>query len=574
MYVACVPNRSSPPAILLRESYRADGKVKTRTLANLSHWPEARIEALRRVLRDEPVAPAADGPCTIERSLPHGHVAAVLRTMDRIGLSRLLPKRSDRLGRLAHALVAARVLAPAAKLATARALSASTAAHSLGAVLDLGEVDEDELYAALDLLGEAQERIETKLARKHLKDGALVLYDVTSSYLEGRCCELARYGYSRDHRRDRPQIVYGVLCAKDGCPVAVEVFEGNVADPATLRAQIEKIKARFGLQRVILVGDRGMITSARIKEELEPANLDWITALRAPAIKALAAEDGPLQLSLFDERDLAEIASPDYPGERLIACRNPALAAERARKREELLAASEADLARIAARVAAGRLKGKDKIGLAVGRVIGRRKMAKHFALEISETGLAYARDQEKIRAEAALDGVYVLRTSAPAEALDAPAAVLAYKSLAHVERAFRTLKSIDLEVRPIHHRLAGRVRAHVFLCLLAYHVVWHMRAALAPMLFDDHDREAAARLRASPVAKAQASPAAKAKAAQKRAADGGPVHSFRTLMDDLAALTRNEVRFGGLDPVVINARPTPLQQAAFARLDVRARDL
>src|SRR5512134_2929309 len=372
MYVTRVPNRSSPPAVLLRESWREAGKVKTRTLANLSDWPEAKVEALRRVLRGEMLVVAGDR-FAIERSLPHGHVVAVLGTLRRIGLDRLLPRRPERLATLALALIAARVVEPAAKLATARQLSEATASHSLGAVLGLGEVDEDELYRALDLLGAAQPAIEKALARRHLKDGTLVLYDVTSSYLEGRCCELARFGYSRDGRPDRPQIVFGVLCAADGCPVAVEVFEGDTADPKTLAAQIAKLKGRFKLKRVVLVGDRGMITSARIEEELKPAGLDWITALRAPAIQALADEGGPLQLSLFDEKDMAEISSPDFPGERLVVCRNPHLAAERARKREDLLAASEKDLAKIQAATTRARnpLRGAAEIALKVGAVLG-----------------------------------------------------------------------------------------------------------------------------------------------------------------------------------------------------------
>ena len=583
MYVTRVPNRNSPPAILLRESFREDGKVKSRTLQNLSDWPEAKIEALQMVLRGEALTA---GPCVIERSLPHGNVAAVLATIRQTGLDRMLPKAPKRSAVLALAMIAARVLAPGPKLATARALSETTAAHSLSAVLQLGEVDADELYAALDVLGQAQPAIEEKLARKHLKNGALVLYDLTSSYLassylassylEGRCCELAQFGYSRDHRRDRPQIVFGLLCASDGCPVAVEVFEGNVGDPSTLSAQIDKLKARFQLQRVVLVSDRGMITEARIEDELKPAALDWITALRAPAIQALAASDGPLQLSLFDERDLAEIQSPDYPGERLIVCRNPALAQERTRKREALLQATEAKLAKIQARVESkpARLRGKDKIGLAVGAVLNQRKMAKHFQLTIGEDSFAFERDPESIQREAALDGFYVLRTNVPAQAMETDAAVLADKSLAQVERAFRTLKSIDLEVRPIHHRLAGRVRAHVFLCMLAYYIVWHMRQKLAPMLFDDHDRRAASAQRTSPIAKAKSSPAAKAKAATKRTHDGLPVHSFPTLMDDLATLTRNTVRFGACDPVAITARPTSVQAAALEALRVRAADL
>jgi hypothetical protein len=571
MYVTRVPNRTSPPAVLLRESWREDGKVKTRTLANLSDWPEAKVEALRRVLRGETLVVAADR-FAIERALPHGHVAAVLGTLRRIGLDRLLPRRPERLATLALALIVARVVEPAAKLATARQLSEATASHSLGAVLRLGEVDdEDELYRALDLLGAAQPAIERALARRHLKDGTLVLYDVTSSYLEGRCCELARFGYSRDGRADRLQIVFGLLCAADGCPVAVEVFEGDTADPQTLATQIDKLKKRFALKRVVLVGDRGMITSARIEEELKPAGLDWITALRAPAIQALAADDGPLQLSLFDDRDMAEISSPDFPSERLVVCRNPDLAAERARKREDLLGASEKDLAKIQAAATRARnpLRGEAEIALKVGAVLGRRKVAKHFRLTITDTAFEFMRDEAAIAREAALDGFYVLRTSVPAETLDAAATVLAYKSLAHVERAFRSLKSIDLDIRPVHHRLAGRVRAHVFLCMLAYYVAWHMRRTLAPLLFEDHDRPAAAAARPSPVAAAEVSPAAHAKARTRKTDDGAPVHSFRTLLADLATLTRNTVRFGDKLPMTVLSRPTPLQQRAFDHLGV-----
>jgi Transposase DDE domain len=563
MYVTRVPNRSSPPAVLLRESWREDGKVKTRTLANLTHWPDAKVEALRRVLRGGTVIAAAEH-VAIERSLPHGHVAAVLGTVRAIGLDRLLPRRPERLAKLALALIVARVVEPAAKLATARQLSEATASHSLGAVLGLGEVDEDELYRALDALGAAQPAIERALARRHLKDGTLVLYDVTSSYLEGRCCELARFGYSRDGRPDRPQIVFGLLCAADGCPVAVEVFEGDTADPKTLTVQIDKLKKRFALKRVVLVGDRGLITSARIEEELKPAGLDWITALRAPAIQALAGDGGPLQLSLFDERDMAEISSPDFPGERLVVCRNPDLAAERARTREDLLAATEKDLAKIkAATRARNPLRGEAAIALKVGAVLGRRKVAKHFRLTITEETLSFVRDAEAIAREAALDGFYVLRTSVPAETLNAATTVLAYKSLAHVERAFRSLKSIDLDIRPVHHRLAGRVRAHVFLCMLAYYVQWHMRRTLVPLLFEDHDRTAAAASRASPVARADVSPAARAKARARKTEDGQPVHSFRTLLADLATLTRNTVRFGDALPMTVLSRPTPIQQRA-----------
>jgi len=398
-----------------------------------------------------------------------------------------------------------------------------------------------------------------------------VLYDVTSSYLEGRCCALARFGYSRDGRRDKLQIVIGLLCAADGCPVAVEVFNGDVADPTTLATQIAKIRGRFGLKRVVLVGDRGMLTAARIEAELRPAGFDWITALRAPAIRKLAAA-GPLQLSLFDQRDLAEIASPDYPGERLIVCRNPALAEERARKRRELLEATERDLTRLQARIRRPRqpLRGAAAIGQAVGAVLGRRKVAKHFTVTITEDDLAFARDAPAIAAEAALDGFYVLRTSLPAEALDAAGTVRAYKGLAGVERAFRSLKTVDLEIRPVFHWIGPRVRAHVFLCLLAYHLEWHLRRALAPLLFDDHDRAGAEAQRASPVARAEPSPAARRKATTKRTADGLPAHSFRSLLADLATLTRNTVRFGHGTTTELLASPTPIQSRALDLLGLK----
>jgi Transposase DDE domain len=572
MYVTRIANRHSPPAILLRESYREGGKVKSRTLANISDWPEAKIESLRRVLAGETLVPLAADRFEITRALAHGHVAAVLGTVRRLGLAKALPQRPERRAKLILAMIVARIIAPAAKLATARQLSAATAAHSLGAVLGLGEVDDDELYAALDLLGRGQAGIEKVLARRHLKDGILVLYDVTSSYLEGRHCELAQFGYSRDHRGDRPQIVFGLLCTPEGCPVAVEVFEGNLGDPSTLANQVRKLRTRFRLKRIVLVGDRGMITQARIDADIEAAGFDWITALRAPAIQALAAEGGPLQLSLFDERDMAEITSDDYPGNRLVVCRNPELAAERTRKRGELLAATEKELATVRAMVLRKRnpLRGTDKIALKVGAVLDHRHMAKHFELAITDTSLAWSRKAEAIAAEAALDGIYVIRSNLPKDGFPAAAIVLAYKGLSHAERDFRDIKSGDLDVRPIHHRRAHRVRAHVFLCMLAHYVIWHMKRDLAPMLFKDDDPATAAALRSSPVAKAKVSPAARHKAASKRTADGQPVHSFRTLLQDLASLTRNSVRFGDARPTTILARPTPIHARAFELLGLK----
>jgi hypothetical protein len=571
MYVAVVPNRRSRPAILLRESYRDGAKVKNRTLANLSDWPAERIETLRAALRGDKLVPAGEG-LEIARALPHGHVAAALGTARRIGLDRLLPDGPARRRDLALALIVARLIDPAAKLATARALDETTAIHSLGVTLGLGAVGAKEVYAALDWLGAAQLSMEAALARRHLRDGTLVLYDVSSSYVEGRCCALARFGHSRDGRNDRMQIVFGLLCSAAGCPIAVEVFEGNTGDPSTLGNQIAKLKERFGLKRVVMVGDRGMITQARIEEDLEPAGLDWITALRAPAIQHLATEGGPLQLSLFDERDLAEIESPDFPGERLIVCKNPALAEERKRKRAELLDATEQDLKDIAARIVRKRqpLRGADKIGLAVGALLGRRKVAKHFRIAITDDQLSFTRDHDAIAVEAALDGFYVLRTNVPADALNTADTVRAYKSLANVERAFRSLKTVDLDIRPIFHWVSPRVRAHVFLCMLAYHLEWHMRQALAPILFDDHDRAAGEALRPSPVAKARPSPAAKRKANTKRTDDGLPVHSFRTLLADLATLTRNTVRWANAPAMALLASPTPIHQRAFDLLGVK----
>jgi len=582
MYVAVIPNRGSPPAILLRESYREAGKTKNRTLANLSRWPAERIEQLRAVLRGDHLLPAAEA-VEIVRALPHGHVLAALGTARRIALDTVLPRRAPQRRRdLALALIVARLLDPAAKLATARMLDPATASHSLGEMLGLGKVTAKEVYAALDWLGREQPFIEATLARRHLKNGALLLYDVTSSYLEGRCCELAQHGYSRDHRGDRPQIVIGLMCAADGCPVAVEVFEGNTADPLTLSVQIDKLKQRFQLQRVVMVGDRGLLTSARIEQTLRPAGLDWITALRAPAIKELAAEGGPLQPSLFDDRDLAEITSPDYPGERLVVCKNPLLAEERARKRTELLAATENELARIAARVQRTRrpLRGAAAIGQAVGAVLGRRHMAKHFQISITDETFSFAQNAVSIAAEAALDGIYVVRTNLPTAHSDAAAAVRAYKSLSGVEHAFRSLKTVDLELRPVFHWTAPRVRAHVLLCMLAYYLQWHMRQSLAPMLFDEPDPASRDAQRTSPVAKAEPSPAAHRKAARKRtdpatpalAKAGGeplPVHSFHTLLGDLATLTRNVVRLGRDRLTAILATPTRTQHRAFDLLGI-----
>jgi transposase len=574
MYVEAVPNRDSPPAILLRESYREGGKVKKRTLLNLSDWPADRIAGFKMLLKGGTVIPQDQQAITIIRSLPHGHVAAALGTARKIGLDRLLGPDGNRCRDLVLALIVSRLLEPGSKLAAARALSPDTASSSLGQQLGLGMVDEDEVYTALDWLAVRQPAIETALAKCHLAGGTLVLYDVSSSYMEGRCCPLAQFGYNRDGKRGKRQIVYGLLCAPDGCPVAIEVFEGNTADPMTLTSQVRKLRERFGLDHVVLVGDRGMITQARITEDLTTAGLDWISALRAPAIKVLR-DTGTLQMSLFKpapakagERDMASITSPDFPGERLIVCRNRALAAERARKREDLLAATERELARIVAAVARKRqpLRGTAKISLKVGAVLDKHKMAKHFTLDITDNHLAVARKTQEIAAEAALDGIYVVRTSLPATVLDDPTTVRSYKSLSLVERAFRCLKTVDLQIRPVYHWLADRVRAHVFLCMLAYYLEWHMRQRLAPMLYDDTDKDAAEAQRASVVAKAERSPAAITKQTTGRTEDGLPVHSFRTLLADLATLTRNTL-VTAIDPecfFTLTARPTALQQKAL----------
>jgi len=572
MYIEAVPNRNSPPAILLRESYRQDGKVRKRTICNLSDWPAAHIEGLRGVLKGGVVIPAERDAFTVTRSLPHGHVAAALGTARKIGLDGVLGPDRDRCRDLALALVIGRILEPASKLATARALSSTTAASSLGEMLGLGEVDEDELYDALDWLLERQPAIETALAKRHLTNGTLVLYDVSSSYMEGRCCPLAQRGYSRDGKKGTLQIIYGLLCAPDGCPIAIEVFDGDTADPMTLASQIGKLKQRFHLDHVVMVGDRGMITHARITNDIKSAGLDWITALRAPAIKALL-ETGALQLSLFDQRDLASITAPEFPGERLIVCRNPDLAVERGRQREELLAATERDLTRIQVAVARKRqpLRGATRIALAVGSVINRHKMGKHFTVEITDTTFSFARKATEIATEAATDGVYVVRTSLPEGTLDDTATVRSYKSLALVERAFRCIKTVDLQIRPVHHWLADRVRAHVFLCMLAYYLEWHMRKCLAPMLFDDADTDAAEALRESVVARAQRSPAAIAKQRTGLTEDGLPVHGFRSLLADLATVVRNTITTA-ITPdhhLTVVTRPTPLQQKAFQLLGV-----
>jgi hypothetical protein len=549
-------------SVLLRNSYREDGKVKKQTLANLSHLPEPLVELIRSWLAGERFLPASDA-LRITRSLPHGHVAAVMGLVRALGLPGILDRHPSRMRDLVIALVAGRLVAPASKLATASLLGTTT----LGAACGVEGADENELYGAMDWLLTRQPKVEAALARRHLAPGALVLYDLTSTYVEGRCCPLARHGHSRDHRPDRQQIEFGLLTDRRGCPVAVEVFPGNTADPATVETQIDKLRVRFGLTDIVLVGDRGMLTQARIERLKETGGIGWVSCLRAPAIKSLV-EAGDLQLGLFDERNLAEITSPAFPGERLVVCRNPALAAERARKREVLLAATETALARVAAAVDGGRLKTAAAIGLRAGRVVNAKKMAKHFKLEIADGVFTYRRRTDAIGAEAALDGLYVVRTSVSEERLDSAAVVETYKRLSAVERDFRALKGDDLAVRPIFHWKADRVRAHLFLCFLAAYLRWHLEAAWAPLLFRDEEPPT----RTDPVAPPERSDAALAKERDHRTPDGLRVGSFPTLMAELATLTRNRVVPAGVDERAafeLLSEPTPLQARAFELIGV-----
>lgn len=552
---------------LLRHTYREDGKVKHLTLGNLSDLPEDLIRLIRRRLAGEPI-PSDDDDFQIVRSLPHGHVAAVLGTLQNIGLDRIISSKPCRQAQLVLAMIVLRIIAPASKLANLTSLQTETAEHSLAEELQLGDVATPEFYEALDWLLQRQNRIENKLAKRHLADGTLVLYDVSSSYYTGRQSTLIKMGYSRDGKPGQPQIVYGLLCAPDGCPVAIEVFSGNTADPTTFTAQVRKVRKRFGITRVVLVGDRGMITSKRIEEDLRGVEgLDWITALRNDNIKRLV-QSSAIQPSLFDERDLAEVASDDYPDERLIVCRNPLLADERARKRKELLAAAEKKLQAVARAVSRAKrpLRGKAEIALRVGRDLKSTKMQKHFELTIGDDSFCYQRKEAQIAAEAALDGLYVVRTSVAAELLSAEQTVSAYKDLSQVERAFRSLKSVDLKVRPIYHWKDERIKSHVFLCMLAYYVEWHLRLALREILFDDHQREAAEASRKSIVSPAPRSEAARSKDCERRTADGFPVQSFQCLLKDLATLCKNRVQWESAPEVAFErwTVPTPLQRRVF----------
>ena len=577
MHIHIVPNRGSRPTILLRESYREGKKVKKRTIANLSHLPMRQIALLRAVFQGADLQPAGLG-FVVERSQPAGHVDAVHRMMARLGLPGLIAGKPCRERDIVLALIAARVLDPRTKLATTRSWGTTTLADTFGVTW----ADEQDCYAAMDWLWARQDRIQKKLAGRHLKADGLVLYDLSSSYFEGTTCPLARRGYSRDGRRGTLQVNYGLMTDDRGCPVAVTVHEGNTADPTTLMPEITRIKDAFGITQFVMVGDRGMISSTAIATLRDQGGIDWITALKSASIRALV-EDKTLQpdLSLpaawpVDERNLAEITHPDYPGERLVACRNPQLASLRAHKRAELLQATEDDLTKIAARIAAGRLKGQDKIGVAVGRVINRTKMAKHFTLTITDTALAFARKDDAIAAEAALDGLYIIRTSVSPERLDAACCVRHYKSLSQVERAFRSLKTVDLKVRPIHHRLSDRVRAHIFLCMLSYYVEWHLKEAWRELLFADEDQ--AARATRDPVAPAQRSEEAKAKVARRHHEDGTPIHSFPTLLAELATIVRNTGHAAGnacrtsaeadAPTFSVTTQPNPLQARAMALID------
>jgi hypothetical protein len=560
MHIHVVPNRGSPPTVLLRESYREGSKVGKRTLANLSSLSDAQIQAIRAALRGETLQPVAQG-LEITASRSHGHVQAVELTLQRLGLATLLAAKPSRERELVLAMVAARIVAPHTKLATTRWWHTTTLAEDFGVV----DASEDDLYAAMDWLLARQGAIQNKLAARHLSAGSLVLYDLSSSYFEGSCCPLARLGYSRDGRRGLLQVNYGLLTDARGCPVAVSVHEGNVADSQTLLPEVQRLREVFGIEQFVMVGDRGMISTKAIDELRDSDGITWITALKSVSIRALV-EQGQLQLDLFDERNLLELSSPDYPGERLVACRNPELAKLRTHKREALLAATEAGLGKIKARVDAGKLAGRDEIGLRVGKVINQYKVAKHFELAIGDKSFTFVRKLDAIAAEAALDGLYIIRTSVPAAQMGSADCVRNYKALANVERAFRSLKTIDLKVRPIHHRTADRVRAHILLCMLAYYVEWHMREAWRELMFADTDQQAKAAR--DPVAPAKRSNAALAKVARHTLDDGSPVHSFATLMAELATIVRNTCRTPSAAPDAptfeVLTTPNAKQQRAF----------
>ena len=564
MFIARIPNRNSPPAILLRESYRENGKVKTRTLANLSKLPASAIDVLKRSLKGQSLVPLEE-TLDIVASPHHGHVKAVLQTLCRLGLPRLMDSRPSRERNLVVAMIVARILAPHSKLATTRWWHNTT----LPAVLGVQDANESDLYAALDWLLKRQGRIEKKLAARHLAEGGLALYDLSSSYFEGATCPLAAFGHNRDGKKGKRQVNYGLLANSQGVPVAVSVFKGNIADPTTLLGQARRLQKTFAIRSFVIVGDRGMITQTQINALRGEDGVDWITALRPKAVQTLLA-DGALQMDLFDERNLFTLTHPNFAGERLVACRNPELARRCAVKRRSLLAATAKVLDKVCGMVERGRLQGKDKIGVRVGKVVNQYKMAKHILLDIEDKRFTYALDEENIQAEAALDGVYVIRTSLDKERISDEDAVRSYKQLTYVERAFRSMKTMDLQVRPIHHRLEGRVRAHIFLCMLAYYVQWHMVDAWRELLFVDEDQ--AARATRDPVAPAQRSAGALRKAQVRVLEDGSPVHSFRTLLSDLGTIVRNQCRVPGADanapPLEITTTPNAQQKRAYELLD------
>jgi len=574
MYIESVPNRKSPPAILLREGKRVGKKVVKRTLANLTNWPENVVEGLRTLLKGGVALDKDDSRLSITRTLAHGHVAAVLGTIKNIGLDKMIDRRHTRMRNLTLGMITARILSPSSKLAASRKWGSETATMSLGDELGISDASERDAYAAMDWLLKRQHGIEQQLAKKHLTDGCLVLCDVSASYYTGSHCNLAKFGHKKDRKLGVPEIVYGLICDSRGCPVSIQVFEGNTSDPKVFSEQMAKVKERFGLERLIIVGDRGLITQARITEDLaDVSGLDWISALRSSAIQKLVRTD-VFQPSLFDRMDMAEVTSTDFPGERLIVCRNPLLAEERARKRIELLDATEALLQEVVNATLREKraFKGKDKIALRVGRIVGKYKMKKHFILHIDEDKFSFERDDENIARETALDGFYVIRTSVSAERMDARETVKTYKNLSRVEQAFRSLKSVDLHIRPIYHHLDDRVRAHIFLCMLAYYVEWHIRQRLAPLLFDDEHKEEIADKRTSVVAPATCSPSASNKARTKRTKDGLPVSNLQTLFESLATLSRNTIEFKipGSKSFYRNTVPTALQIKAFQLLEVK----
>ena len=576
-HVDVIPNRKSPPAILFRKAWREGKKIRRKTISNLTGMPQVIIDGIRNMLKGGVVYKSIAEAFPIKRSLPHGHVAAVLGTARKLGFDRILHRHSSRMRELCLGAIAMRVLGPGSKLAASRGLSPETASTSLGTVMGLGEVSGNEVLSMLDWLVDRQKWIEKSLANRHLKGKTLVLYDVSSSYVEGKECPLAAFGHNRDGKRGKKQVVYGMLCSAEGCPVAVEVFAGNTGDPRTVRNQVEKVRQRFGIDKVALVGDRGMITTARIREDLEPWGLDWISALKSKDIRELVKKpkegEAPLRPEALAADGVGEIESPKFAGERLIVCFNPRLKEERARRREELLLSTERileDVAKVVRRKGST-LRGKDRINRRVGREANRRKVEKHFDITVTDNDIVWSRNLGKIEAEARLDGIYIIRTSLESSELGAEDAVLAYKKLCGVERAFRSMKTASLEIRPMYVYSENHVRGHVLLCMLAYYLEWHLRRALAPLLFEDDDREGAARKRKSPVGKAVVSDSAKAKSGTKKTREGFCVHSFGTLMEDLATVSLNEVTLPGQPdhrfPVITEA--TPLQAEAFELLGI-----